>query len=548
MSYLFKTISKINDSLKKSNTFLDNSRSNNNINSGEISLRKENYYLTERIKQLENEINMKEEIIEKLFKEARDQKEEQRKIENEIHSQVLYYKRLHESGVAKESAASSIIKLNEIQQNYIKQLENKIDEVKKSYEQKIQSIELENEEKYSRLKEKMMNNLKNSTKMMAKNNEENLELNTKLTILYKNQMLNELENQSHQIEELIKEREKKNKEIYILKEELKFHKKVEGIIKNKNSKYLKIINQINDRISQQPSTDYNNNLENFEFKDKNKNNERRFNAGRTHSEKINKNKQLINMFNNSLPTHDNNYIDYTKETLKNCESLQNIKDFNNTIKDKKSSKKQTLFFYDNTINAEYNNEIYHNLFKEIIILINQAKEKMIINKKINDISKSNLFTDNFNFNILTYEQKYELLIEMMKEIFRFINLDIKKDSDLIKIKNKIDLIKFNDNYSSNNNENNPSNMNKTYRLTNYIGKTLNKFNSKSQRKFPNIHNKKSDIFSKILISKNNQNKENNNLISSFRDSTPNPLIRFIHLEKGSSRSSIDDIKNATFFK
>ena len=59
MSYLFKTISKINDSLKKSNTFLDNSRSNNNINSGEISLRKENYYLTERIKQLENEINMK---------------------------------------------------------------------------------------------------------------------------------------------------------------------------------------------------------------------------------------------------------------------------------------------------------------------------------------------------------------------------------------------------------------------------------------------------------------------------------------------------------
>ncbi len=174
MSYLFKTISKINDSLKKSNTFLDNSRSNNNINSGEISLRKENYYLTERIKQLENEINMKEEIIEKLFKEARDQKEEQRKIENEIHSQVLYYKRLHESGVAKESAASSIIKLNEIQQNYIKQLENKIDEVKKSYEQKIQSIELENEEKYSRLKEKMMNNLKNSTKMMAKNNEENL--------------------------------------------------------------------------------------------------------------------------------------------------------------------------------------------------------------------------------------------------------------------------------------------------------------------------------------------------------------------------------------
>ena len=91
----------------------------------------------------------------------------------------------------------------------------------------------------------MMEFLKNSQKNMAKNNEQNLELNSKLTVLYKNQMLNELENQSLQIEELLKEREKLNKEVYMMKQELKVHKKVEEIIKNKNSEYLNLINKIN---------------------------------------------------------------------------------------------------------------------------------------------------------------------------------------------------------------------------------------------------------------------------------------------------------------
>ena len=43
-------------------------------------------------------------------------------------------------------------------------------------------------------------------------------------------MLNELENQSHMIEKLIKEKEKQNKEIYLLKQELLVHKKVEKLI------------------------------------------------------------------------------------------------------------------------------------------------------------------------------------------------------------------------------------------------------------------------------------------------------------------------------
>ena len=57
----------------------------------------------------------------------------------------------------------------------------------------------------------MMDFLKNAQKNMVTNSKKDLELNTKLGILYKNEMLNELENQSHTIEELLKEKERQNK-------------------------------------------------------------------------------------------------------------------------------------------------------------------------------------------------------------------------------------------------------------------------------------------------------------------------------------------------
>ena len=270
---------------EKPTTFLDNTNNKNiNVNTNEISLKKEICSLKEKIKELEyenktyllkitdltksknilleeelinkrlsEELQIKKDIIEKLqseiLKDAKDKKAEQRLIENKFNAQLIYYKRLHDTGLVKENAATSIIKLNETQHNCILQLEDKIEEVKKFYEKKIKDMELEYENRYSQLKKQMMEFLKNSQKNMAKNNEENLALNSKLTILYKNQMLNELESQSHQIEELLKEREKQNKEIYILKQELKIHKKVEEIIKNKNSKYLNLINKINIKMN-----------------------------------------------------------------------------------------------------------------------------------------------------------------------------------------------------------------------------------------------------------------------------------------------------------
>lgn len=52
----------------------------------------------------------------------------------------------------------------------------------------------------------MMDHIKNAQKNMAQSNLDNLDLNTKISKLTTNQLLIELEEQSYQIEDLLKER------------------------------------------------------------------------------------------------------------------------------------------------------------------------------------------------------------------------------------------------------------------------------------------------------------------------------------------------------
>ena len=589
------------NNINEPNTFLDNVNNKiNNINLVEISLKKENYTLKEKIKELEydnktyllkiseltksrnilleeqlinkrlsEELKIKQEIIEKLqyeiLKEEKDKKEEQRIIENKFNAQLIYYKRLHDTGMAKENAASSIIKLNETQHNCILQLENKIDEIKQFYEKKIKDIELGHENRYSKLKKQMMEFLKNSQKNMAKNNEENLELNSKLTILYKNQMLNELESQSHQVEELLKERERQNKEIYALKEELKIHKRVEEIIKNKNNKYLNLINKINikfnniqegeDKINENKLQNNNNNVEIEQYNMKKiENKYENKNEGRVNSVKLIKNNyKMPQMKNFNKYKNLIKYNEYSDSEDKKNKPSQKPNDLKNTkennfkifIKDEIGQNMEK----DNNIN---NNEIYINLFKSIIILCNESLDKIIKNKKIISISKSNLFSENFDFNSLDNIQKYELIIEIMKKIFSFLIIYDKNDLEINNIKKKIGMIKIKDNYNYNYYLSNREGPNFTDRqkvkynkIINVISKN-NKNINYNKKEFPNIKNKKSEFFNKNII-KMEKNITSNELVTSLRVKSPNPLIRYIHLSKDKDKK-IEDKKNNTFYK
>ena len=227
---------------------------NRNLQIKNLELQKNrNYFLQiENNNKILNEdkktkVNRIKDLEDEIIKVTENCKEENRNIQKNLESEILYYKGLNETSLSKIFAADKIIKLNETQHNIILKLEKKIDELKSENEEKMNKLQLAHERHYLKLKKQMLDYIKATQDTMSKNNESNLELNTKFGILYKNQMLNELESQSNQIRELLKLKEKHQKIIYILQQEVKTHKKVEEIITKKKNTYLEIAKKNNDK-------------------------------------------------------------------------------------------------------------------------------------------------------------------------------------------------------------------------------------------------------------------------------------------------------------
>ena len=518
-------------------------------------------------KSLKEDIKLKEKLISELkdliLKEQKDKNEEKRLLENDFDSKLMYYKRIKDTNDYKESAASSIIKLNEVQHYSIIKLENKIDSMKKEYEEILRKKELDFENKYTELKKNMMEFLKNAQKNMFKNNKRNLELNTKLGILYKNEMLNELEDQSRLIEELIKEKEKQKKEISLLKQELLVHKKVEEMINNKNNKFLNIINKINIKINKKKEE-----LNNFQKEEKNTNNYFKINTDRKLNLKdprkrsksvknykmhyVKENKIIKNAdFNNN--TNNQNEI-LNKNFLENCQTPRDIK-MNNDFSNVEMNEENNINNINN--NEDIKSEIFA-IINEIINLCYQALKIILKENKISQSFRDNSFVNDIDikldFSELNNELKYELLIGIITKVLNFLktynNYNLKEENDnVFKIdKKKSELLKLNDQYNyqfSRQFENENYNKIKVLKsknqklkydkLINLIGINNIKYSS-TQKNFFKI---KKNIL-------NNQ-KEKNYLFNSSEKNTSNLLKRYVRISNNLNKQN-DHYNNNTFIK
>ena len=203
-----------------------------NIKNRALSEEKQSFI--HRIKDLENDIiNITSNI-----------KSENRQTEKQLENEINFYRGLHETGMAKVDAAENIIKLNNAQNKYIIDLEKELDDLKSNNDINICKLKVEHDLHFYNLKKKMMDYVKEIQHNMSQNNADTLELNSKLSMLYKNQMLSELDYQALQIEELLKIKEKYEKVIFILKQELNLHKRIEKNVLCKNKKYLSVIKNI----------------------------------------------------------------------------------------------------------------------------------------------------------------------------------------------------------------------------------------------------------------------------------------------------------------
>ena len=410
------------DSLKKKNSELE--RINRNLKIKLLELSKTRNYLIQvennnkflaedqknknnRIKDLENEV----------LKITENSKEEHRLLQKDLEAEILYYKGLNKTGLSKIDAAEKVIKLNETQHNYILKLEEKIDQINNENEVKMNQLQIEHERHYLKLKKQMIDFIKKSQDDMTKNNEGNLELNTKFGILYKNQMLNELENQSLQIQELLKLKERHERQIYLLKQEISTHKAVEHIIGKKKDKYLELAKKNfgenvdkaqskKELATKVPLLNINNNIFNSNcLTDRNSYNHKIF---RKMSKK--------------------DYYDYKslekiyKELLDDYNFLKNKY---NTLRDKE--------------------KIYQEKYKGIINLYNEALEELLSDEEIKN--KENIYVNLKEFNKgnyenLTKEEKYYILVALINNILPLVHIN-EDDKELSLLKEKINSVEFN---------------------------------------------------------------------------------------------------------
>ena len=556
--------------LKDRITELELEKKNNLLTISKLTVSKNEYTELEKKNQsLKEDLVIKEELISQLkniiIKEQKDKNEEKRILENDFDSKLIYYKRIQDTNDYKESAASSIIKLNEVQHYSIIQLENKIDSMKKEYEDILKKKELDFENKYTELKKNMMEFLKNAQKNMFKNNKRNLELNTKLGILYKNEMLNELENQSRLIEDLIKEKEKQKKEITLLKQELLIHKKVEEMINNKNNKFLNIINKINIKINKKKDELNSTNFQkekNFTAKKLNicmKDPKKRAKSVKNYK---------INYFKQSAATRSDYYNNNTsnsndilnKNIIDNCRTPSGIK-INHDFSSVEINEENNIN-NNNYNNLENKSEIF-GIINDIVNSCCQALKIILKENKLSQIFKDNSFVNDFDikldFSELNNSLKYELLIGIITKVLNFLktynNYNIKEENDSVFNidKKKSELLKLNDEYNlqfsrqfENENYNKIKQLKlknqklKYEKLINVIGINTNKKYSSTQKNFFRI--KKNNILNQ---------KEKNNLFNSFEKNKSNLLKRYIHISNSLANSlNKQDVNfnNNTFFK
>ena len=352
----------------------------------------------DRIKDLENEI----------LKLTESSKEENRNLKKDLEREISYYKGLNDTGLSKILAAESIIKLNETQHNYIIKLEEEINTIKKENTIKLEQLQIDHERHYIKLKKQMMDVMKKAQDEMSKNNTENLELNMNFGLLYKNQMLNELETQSLQIEELLKLKEKQAKRIYILEQEIETHKKVEQMISQKKDEYLKLAKKRTSKTLENkiihpiPLINLENNNTCLTFRD-----------GYNNAKFRSMNKKDYNDYKSLEKIY--------KELLEENRFLKNKY---NTLKDKE--------------------KMYQHKFKGIINLYNGALEEIIKDDKIK--KKENIYVNikdlkNGDYEKFSQEEKYFILVSLINNLLPLINIK-ENDEELSSLKDKISSIEY----------------------------------------------------------------------------------------------------------
>ena len=518
---LKKYISKLEGTIRELKT---NNAELNRRNISLIEVEHINERLYQNKKSLKNTI---ENLQKELIKVIKDKNHENRINETKLENEIIYYKGIRDTGLAKIDAADNIIKLNEIQHNYILKIEKEVEDLKNENDIKMRKLKIEHEQNYKKLKKKMIDFIIESGKKMEKANAENIELYSKFSMLYKNEMLDELENQNKQILELLKDKEKQDKKIYALTEEIIIHDSVEKILKKKNLNFKKFINN---------------------FIENKKNEKKEIASYINENNKINNNDidkeiddKIKENYSEKKIKRSNIKIKYNYDNIENgiFKTIMKRKDFHDYItleKNYKESLKNYRLLKDQLNSLKDQERLFQKKYYGIIKLYKIALDELIQDE---EIKKNKIFIDmdiinNGNYESFSKEEKIKIVQLLIKHLLPLIKIQNIEISGLRKIFTGLNFeIKMNSTQYSNFSENSRN-------LTPFKPFNNNRNILTEDSNFGNTKEQKEKKF--LPIFDNNINNKINNLMKNDESNSFKSSFWGIHFQNNNIKNTEDNSK------
>ena len=405
---------------------------------------KEEIYQNEKLEIIQKDqkiLELQTDIINLKIEHERYKNKKEMEYENDVNAVKNFY----DTNLLKNNTAQVVEEANKQFYQQILKLENIIINFKEEQRKLDIKKEIEFERRMSKMKKKMLDYIKEGQKSKQYLSKEQLRLNDKLSVINKNTLLNELDFQSMQLEDLLKQRAQLDSIISGMKSDLEIHKKLEKILTEKNKEYTNMIKVLSTKIESKGKVDEMN--ENLESKDTLKkelsSKLKQFRLVKPNSKFIRINNQnnirSLDKRENKVKSESNNIKQNFNEEIKIKNFGKTSVGFRNNLKDDDINENQDLVFLrKELIKKIKESEDYRSKFeyyKTKLDLINkkygnimQLFEGVLVNiyedKNMKYIKNIFINLEDFkqcNFETLSSEQKYSIVLLIIKYLMPLIN-------------------------------------------------------------------------------------------------------------------------------
>lgn len=346
----------------------------------------------------ENEVKKlshKVESIEKENERLKDEailsqmkfEEEKRQLRTEHDNEVNRMKSIVENCHQKMEMVNQLISEKDHLKDQVAELQKDKDKLINDHFLALQRKEVGNQNKFSKLKKKMMENINQTQSKVTELNIQYMDVSTKLTLLQNHQLLIQLEYQTQQIEDLMIKKETLEKKVFEFTKDLEIHKEVELALAEKNKKL-----QLDSKKRDNDNDDNNNTIQINTNQNKN-------GINQTYCSENSNTKEYTNILNLEKKIYhlEKKLNQKSKEYNQLKASSEYIE-----IRLKKYEKKYAgLFsFFEESLQKFFEDEDIKNN-KEIYVNIDSLKQG--------------------DFSVFSKEEKYSILVILMKYLLPLIN-------------------------------------------------------------------------------------------------------------------------------